>query len=294
MKQRSFAPGRWIMGAAVAAALILAVGATHAAPPAAGTAAAAAVTLEYKMPTGQVLRYESREDSRQIMDVMGQVVETTSVSTSKFSFQGKGRQDKDFILAVTIDDITASVNTMQGDMSPDMKPVIGKGFDMVLSPLGIEIDVSGAKALTYSSPDGVRNLSAGFKVFFPDLPGKRVNVGDSWPSRYAIEEQSDSLDLRIDIDSVNTLEGFEKIDGMDCARISSKLSGVISGTGSQQGMDLHFSGKLTGTDTWYFAVKEGLYIKSKGESSSDIAIEAAGMTIPMTQSQTTEVKFVGR
>ncbi len=293
MKKSSLTHGRIALAAGLAVVLILATDATFAGSPAAATAAST-VTLEYKMPSGQILRYESREDSRQIMDVMGQVMETNSVSSSKFSFQGKGRQGKDFILAVTIDDITASINTMQGDMSPDMKPVIGKGFDMILSPLGIEIDVSGAKALTYSSPDGVRNLSAGFKVFFPDLPGKRVNVGDSWPSRYAIEEQSDSMDLRIDIDSVNTLEGFEKIDGMDCARVSAKLTGVISGTGSQQGMGLQFSGKLTGTDTWYFAVKEGLYVKSKGESSSDIAVEVSGMTIQGTQSQTTEVKFVGR
>ncbi len=292
MNKTDFVRGRAFFATGLVAILILAAGGMYGG--ATTSAAAAPVTLEYKMPSGQVLRYESREDSRQIMDVMGQVIETSSVSTSKFSFQAKGRQDKNFILGVTIDDITASINSMQGDMSPDMKPVIGKGFDMVLSPLGAAIDVSGAKALTYSSPDGVRNLSSGFKVFFPDLPDKRVNVGDSWPSRKTIEEQSDSVDLRIDIDSVNTLEAFEKIDGMDCARISSKLTGVISGTGSQQGMDLHFSGKLTGTDTWYFAVKEGLYVKSKGESSSDIAIEASGMTIPMTQSQTTEVKLVGR
>ncbi|MFO7732783.1 MAG: hypothetical protein R6X21_03945 [Candidatus Aminicenantes bacterium] len=293
MKKSSLTHGRIALAAGLAVVLILAAGATFAGSPAAA-AAAASVTLEYKMPSGQVLRYQTKEDQRQIIDMMGQVVESTSSSASKFSVQSKGRQDKNHLLGVTIDEMTINISGMQGDMSPDMAPVLGKGFDMVLSPLGVEVDVSGAKALTYDSADGTRNLSSGFKVFFPDLPGKPVKVGDTWPTKYTIEEQTDSVDIRIDIDSVNTLDGFETVDGMECARITAKNTGTITGTGSQQGQELQFSGTLTGTDTWFFAVKEGLYVGSKGESGGDMTIAVAGMTIPATQTITSEIKLVGK
>lgn len=293
MKKSSLTHGRIALAAGLAVVLILAAGATFAVSPAAA-AAAASVTLEYKMPSGQVLRYETKEDQRQIIDMMGQVVESMSSSVSKFSVQSKGRQDKNYLLGVTIDEMTINISGMQGDMSPDMAPVLGKGFDMVLSPLGVEVDVSGAKALTYDSVDGTRNLSSGFKVFFPDLPGKPVKVGDTWPAKYTIEEQTDSVDIRIDIDSVNTLEGFETVDGMECARISAKNTGTITGTGSQQGQELQFSGTLTGSDTWFFAVKEGLYVRSKGESGGDMTIAVAGMTIPATQTITSEITLIGK
>ena len=81
---------------------------------------------------------------------------------------------------------------------------------------------------------------------------------------------------------------------MECARISAKNTGTITGTGSQQGQELQFSGTLTGTDTWFFAVKEGLYVRSKGESGGDMTIAVAGMTIPATQTITSEITLIGK
>ena len=289
MKKRSLIRGRLVLASAI---LVLAAGAVLAAV-ASGTPAAS-VTLEYKMPSGQVLRYETKEDQRQIIDMMGQVVETSSSSASKFSVQAKGRQDKNHLLGVTVAEMTINISGMQGDMSPDMAAVLGKGFDMVLSPLGVEVDVTGAKALKYESADGTRDLSPGFKVFFPDLPGKPVKIGDTWPAKSTIEEQTDSMNIRIDFDIVHTLDGFETVDGMECARIKTKNTGTINGTGSQQGMELQISGTLTGTDTWFFAVKEGLYVGSKGESGGDMTIAAGDMTIPATQTITSEIKLVGK
>lgn len=299
MKKRSITPGRLVMAVGVSAVLILAAGATHAGPSAsrasdASAAGRAEVVLEYKMPEGRVLRYQAKEESREIIDVMGQVIESTTTSTSAFSFEAKGRKDSNYLLGVTIDDMSSSIASMMGDMSPDMRPVIGKSFDMVVSPLGIEIDVSGAEALTYESPTGTLNLASGFKVFFFDLPGKPVKAGDSWPTNFVIEQKSDAMDVRIDMQSVNTLEGFETVDGMECARIIAKNTGTISGVGFQQGMDFDISGTITGTETWYFAPKEGIYVKSQGEYGGDVMVSASGMTFPMTQTQTSEVKLVSK
>ena len=257
-------------------------------------APAATVVLDYKMPAGRALTYQIKADEAQVMEIQGQSNNTQTTSTSTFTFKAKGVKDKNFLLGITIDDMAATVtNSAQGDMSPNMGSVKGKSFDMVLSPLGSEVDVSGAEAITYDMATETRNLGSSFKMFFPDTAGKPVKVGDTWPSSSWIEEKTGSISIRIDFQNVNTLEGFETVDGMECARVSSQVTGTITGTGNQQGADLTFSGTSKGKDVWYFAVKEGIFVKQMSESTSDMSIDvpAANMTIPMTQTSKNEVKL---
>jgi len=298
MRLKNAIAGRLALAAAVAVILVLAGGAVQATPTAPeAPALAATVVLEYKMPAGRALTYQSRSEEAQVMEVQGQWMDTQTTNASTFTFRAKGLKDKNFLLGVTIDDIAATVaSSAQGDMSPNMGAVKGKSFDMVLSPLGSEVDVSGAEAITYDIATETRNLSSGFKIFFPDMPGKPVKVGDTWPSSAGTEEKTGSMNIRIDFQNVNTLEGFETVEGMECARISSQVTGTITGTGNQMGADLTFSGTSKGKDVWYFAVKEGIFVKAMSESTTEMSIDvaAAGMTIPMTQTTKAEVKLAGK
>ena len=277
---------------AFAAILMLAGGTflASAAPQAPGKA----VVLEYKMPAGRALTYQGKSEEAQVMEIQGQSMETHTGGTNTFTFKAKGPKDKNLLLGVTIDDIAVTVtSSAQGDMSPDMNSIKGKSFDMVLSPLGSEVDVSGAEAISYDMAGETRNLGSGFKTFFPDLAGKPVKIGDTWPSSSSVEEKTGSMNIKVDLQNVNTLEGFETVDGMECAKISSDVTGTISGTGNQGGMDLTFSGTSKGKDVWYFAVKEGIYVKGTSESTTQMSIDvpAASMSIPATQTSKSEVKL---
>ncbi|MCK7531976.1 MAG: hypothetical protein MZV63_13615 [Marinilabiliales bacterium] len=289
--------GRPALTAAVAAILVLAAGAVTAAPPASKSAAPAATVLEYKMPAGRVLTYQDKTEGSEIMEVMGQSMDTQSTNSNTMTFKAKGLKDKNFVVAVTIDDMVSTVaSSAQGDMSPDLSSVKGKTFDLVFSPLGSEIDISGAEAITYEFAGSTRNLGSGFKMFFPDLPGKAIKAGDTWPSTDGYEEKVGEMTLRIDVKSVHTLEGFETIDGMECARISTAATGTVTGSGSQQGMDLTLSGTTKGKSLWYFAVKDGIYVKSASETATEMSIDvpAAGMTIPATSTSKTELKLTAK
>jgi hypothetical protein len=255
--------------------------------------AAAATVLEYKLPAGRAVTYEAKSQQAQVMEVMGQTMDTTTISTSTYTFKSKGLKDKNLLMGVTIDDMSISVTGAQGDMSPDLSSVKGKSFDMVLSPLGAEVDVSGAEAITYAIATESRDLSSGFQTFFPDMPGKPVKVGDTWPSSVGTTEKTTSMSIRIELQNVNTLEGFETIDGMECARIAAQVTGTVSGSGNQMGQDLTFAGTVKGKDVYYFAVKEGLYVKAVSDSTAEMSIDvaSAGMTIPVTQTSKSEVKL---
>lgn len=302
LKNRSLSR-RIVRAAAVAAVLVLAGCAANApAPKVAGTSVApkpapAGVVLEYKFPAGRVLRYQLKEDMTQKSEAMGQTIETVAAGTSNYAFRSKGRKGQDLLLGVTIEDKTMSMTSIQGDMSPDLTSVKGKSFDMVLSTLGAEVDVSGAEAVTYDLATGTRSVANDFKVFFPDLPGKPVKIGDSWPSTYAIAEKAGPADMRLDFQLVNTLEGFETVDGLECARIKANVTGTISGTGSQQGLEMIFGGTHQGTDVWYFAVKEGLFVKSTSDLATDMTISISGpqnMTIPAKSTRKFETVLTGR
>lgn len=281
----------------LAAAVILALAA---AVPAASTPQAkpgAAVVLEYKMPAGRSLTYQNKSEQAQIMEVQGQAMDTQVANTSTVTFKSKGPKDQNLLLAVTIDDITASVtNSMQGDMSPDLAAVKGKSFDMVLSPLGAEVDVTGAEAITFSVAGESQSVASEFKTYFPDLPGKPIKVGDTWPSTTTVDEKNGPISVQVTLQNVNTLEGFETVDGMECAKVSTTFTGTVAGSGNQMGMDLAISGTTKGTGSWHFAVKDGVLVKSASDSTSELTIDvtAAGMSIPMTQTVKGEVKLTAK
>jgi len=301
MKLNNTFTGRPALAAAIAAMLVLAGCATKTPTPvseptatavAAAKAPAGTAVLEYKMPAGRVLTYQGKSEEAQVMEVMGQGMDTHTAGTNTFTFKAAGSKDKNFLVGVKIDDVAVTVtSSAQGDLSPDMTSVKGKSFDMVLSPLGSEVDVAGAEAISYEMSGETRNLGSAFKTFFPDLAGKPVKIGDTWPSSSSIEEKTGSMTIRVDLQNVNTLEGFETVDGMECAKISSDVSGTITGSGSQQGMDMTFSGTSKGKDVWYFALKEGIYVKGTAESTTQMSIDvsAAGMTIPMNMTSKSEV-----
>ena len=261
------------------------------------SAAQKATVLEYKMAEGRVLRYQLTSSTKEVADVMGQTTEAQSKTKSDYSFRAKGRKEANYLLGVTVNDMETAVSSAQGNLSPDMSPVKGKTFDMVLSPLGAEVDVSGAEAITFDVQGSTRNIAAGFKMFFPDMPGRPVKVGDSWPSNQTIEEKSSTMTITYTMEGVNTLEGFETIEGLPCARISSKFTGSMSGSGQVRGMDMTLTATIKGTDLIYFALREGTYVQSTSDMVREITATLSGpqnLTIPSTQTSTMEVKLVSR
>jgi hypothetical protein len=254
-----------------------------------------AVTLAYQFPAGKTLSYQEVGTQTQSMDVMGQSMVTTSVSSMDFTLTPKGLKGQDFQLGVVIDAAKSDVQTAQGPMSPDMSTVIGKGFDLVVARLGKEIDFSGATAIKVSTPNGERDISSTFQAFFPDLPDKPVKVGDTWPSEDTVIQKEGAGETQVHAVHKNTLDGFETVDGFECARIKVVSTGTVTGNLEQGGMGLTLAIKTEASGTYYFAVKEGIYVKSdiKGTLNGSIELGApANMSIAMTGETTGQTKLI--
>lgn len=254
------------------------------------------VTLAYQFPADKALSYQEKGTQTQSMDIMGQSMVTTSVSSMDFTVKLKGMKGQDFELGVVIDAAKSDVDTPQGPMSPDMSTVVGKGFDLVVGRLGKEIDFSGAQALKVMTPNGERDISSSFQAFFPDLPDKPVKVGDTWPSEdTVIQKEGGTGETTVHSVHQNTLDGFETVDGYECARIKVVSTGTVSGNLEQQGMGLTLAIKTEAKGTFYFAVKEGFYVKSevKGSLSGTVEVGApANMSIGVTGETTGQTTLI--
>ncbi len=254
----------------------------------------AGLILQYQMPEGQELTYDSWEKSHQASDLMGRTIETDTSSKNSFSVRSKGTVENKHQLTITINDMSLKVQSPQIDLEPDMSQVIGKSFDMNLSLLGKESELKGVEDITYDlGPEGTRSIASTFKQIFPDLAGRPLKIGDTWPDETTISEKTDNGEVVIRLSEENTLDGFETIDGMECARILSQYSGTIEGKGAQQGIELNTKGNIKGTSTWYFAYKRGIFVKhtNKGTAEGMIDVPSQGLEIPFTREMISEISL---
>jgi hypothetical protein len=251
--------------------------------------------LEYRLPQDQALKYQFSSDMTQDMEVMGQTMQNIINLDMLFSAKSKGMEGNNYLLLMTIDSAKTDVQGPQGNIAPDMNSVFGKSFDMILSPLGKELKMSGADTITYSlGQAGERTLSSNFQTIFPDLPGKPVKIGDTWTTNDTINIKEGGMDMRMTFVSVNTLQGFETVNGQECAKITAKSTGKLGGEGEQMGSNLYFDGDIQSKDVWYFAYKEGIFVKSisDGITEGNVAVTGAQkMTIPMTMETKFETKL---
>lgn len=252
--------------------------------------------LQYRMQDDQVLKYQSTGQQTQKIEVMGQSVETETNSSEAFSVVSKGFKEGNLLLGVTIDSMSVEVSSTQGNLSPDMSSVVGKSFEMVLSPLGKELELPGAESITYSlGQAGERSVATSFQTVFPDMAGRPVKFGDTWTSTDTITEKSGMGEVILNFESVNTLDSFETVDGLECIKVTAEVTGTLDGKGEQMGAELTFKGDIKGTETWYFAYKEGVFVKGMVNALTDGTIEVSGvqaMTIPMKQETKMETKLV--
>jgi hypothetical protein len=250
--------------------------------------------LTYRMPEAGGLTYRLTNRFSQTLDVMGQSMKIMGEERQQFTLASKGGKTDNLMLTVTMDSMSVGAAMPQGELNADVSGVLGKSFEMVVSPLGRELEVIGAEEIKYSmGSEGDRSIEPSFNAVLPDLPSKPVTIGDSWTATDSILEKSDDGEMLIVINNNHTLIGYETMHEMECAKITNTFTGTLSGTGMEQGMELSTEGAIEGTETWYFAYKKGYFVESTAEGSAEGTIKGVNnpaINIPMTR----EYKMVGK
>lgn len=242
--------------------------------------------LQYRLPEKEALKYRIANQINQNLEMMGQSVNTEIKMGYVFSLNAQAPKNNAQQLGVTIDSMKVAIKAPQGEFSPDVSSVVGKSFDMTLSALGKELELSGAEAIKYTmGPGAERSIVSDFKALFPDMANRPVKIGDSWTTRDTLDIKDNNSHLQMLFENFNTLQALEVMNGLECVKVTAAVKGTLSGTGKQGGADLNFNGDIAASDTWYFAYKEGILVKTTSEGSTKSTITVSGpqsMTIPMT------------
>jgi hypothetical protein len=298
MSRKRFAVA-WGLCLVAALALVLLAGcaARKGAPGAPGApAAGAAAKLEYHFPPGKPVTYTSTEDMTQTMQVMNQYMNTESKKSLTFTITPGEVKNGKQALSIRVDSLSLSLTTPQGDFTADASQTVGKSFDMALTAVGEELDITGAELVQYSmGPAGQRDVKSDFQSIFPNLAGKPVKIGDTWTVSDTTDVDEGGMKLTIITDNVNTFAGYEDVDGIQCARITTTSKGTVKGGGEQQGMKVTIDSTLDGNDIWFFAADRGLLAKITGDVAMAGTVQvggAQGMSIPMKQQMKTGLVLV--
>jgi hypothetical protein len=183
---------------------------------------------------------------------------------------------------------------MGGSMDSKIKEVEGKTFNMIMSPFGKEVEYSEANKIEYTAEGaGAVNMSQAFSSIFPDLPEKGVTPGDTWTKTDSIINKTAVGQTSQIFQSENKFEGMEKLDGIECAKITSTMKGTMQTTAQNQGMDIFYSGPIQGTVTLYFAVKEGYFVKQISVMKMSGTVSITGpqnMEFPITMDTTSTLE----
>jgi len=243
------------------------------------------VNISYKYPSDKAVKYKLTSTMAQIMDIQGQTMQTDVSSAFGCSVKSKGSQNGNISLEITVDTLGQVTSSPMGGSGGPVQGIKGKSCNIVIAPDGKIADITGAEGIVYNiEGSGESNLGQTISDFFPRLPGKSVNSGDTWNYKDSTTTKSASMTMTTIDNAENKVEGFEKLGDIDCTKIVSTHSGTISMAVQAQGMDIYIKGPFTGTTECFFAVKEGYFIKMTSATllKGNLDLPSMGMNMPVT------------
>lgn len=242
------------------------------------------IDFTYRYPAGKPVSYINTQNIHEVLDVQGQSMDVYVTSYLGCNIQSAEGKDGNVNLAVAIDTLAEIIDSPQGMMGGTVSEVKGKTFTVAIRPNGKVSDISGAKGATYMIPgQGPADFSASFADFFPVLPEGKISQGHTWNSVDTIRNESGANTQTTIITSENKFEGFERVNGQNCAKISSVLSGNSMMRNQVQGMDMRTSGNFTGNSTTWFSPEDGYFVKftSTSKMTGNVEMPNEGYSFPV-------------
>lgn len=219
--------------------------------------------LAYRMPDDRSLRYRVTTEHTHSMDLMGQQRRSAIFKTLEVSVKSDGSTEDGHDLSVTIDSLIVGLDTPRGEVKRQVTELVGKSFDLVLSPHGEVSGFSRIAEVSYDMPPlGAQNVQIDFERFFPHLVDRSLADGERWATTHRLTDTAFNSGKKIVLEGVHTLTGFETIDGRKCAKINSFMNGMLEEGVERMTRAPEMTGRFDGNATWFFAIEEGLLVKS--------------------------------
>ena len=182
--------------------------------------------LAYQLPKDQVWKYEANTTQKQTMEMMGQSMETVTGVTSKYSITGvKLDEDKNISSTVNMQEASIKVKSPMGEQTVDLSAILNKDFGLTFTRCGKKVSFSNPEKIEVNmGMAGKRSAESFFKNLLPRLATNPVKIGESWTVNEIDTVKEGGMDIAVDTKTTNTLQGLEKIDDLECMKITAKAT----------------------------------------------------------------------
>ncbi len=250
-----------------------------------------APTFKYDYPLNNPVNYTQTSKIIQNMDINGQSMQTTVNSLTGLTIKSNGTTANDINLEVRIDTMAQTVDSPAGFTGGAIAEVAGKTFNITIATDGKVKDMSEAQKVTYSNGgEAVTDMTQVIYGYFPVLPSGKVTPGYTWTSSDSTNSKSPAVTMLGVVNSENKFEGMEQFKGVNCAKITSVITGSRVMKMKSQGMDITVSGPFTGDVVIYFAPEKGYFMKQVVTTKLKGNIDLSGqqnMSFPLEMDVTT-------
>lgn len=256
------------------------------------------VDLQYKMSKNDESLYKLKSTQSMTM-TMPEGKNKKRKVTSQMEYTEKVKDvDKqgNLTVDVTYKNIKASEEMDGQTLELPTGTFEGKTVNMKMSKRGKVIEYEGDKI--ESTPEDMKQYF-NKSTEFPDKP---LKIGESWDDNKTNEVPMPGGNMKM-VETRNTkytLDGIEKINNMECAKISftSKIDQKLQkGEGADKApAQFDQSGKGDAKGTYYFALKKGRIVKSDAElnmtTSMTISVKDKKQTASQKVNQTTSIELI--
>jgi hypothetical protein len=241
----------------------------------------AGVTLRYHFKPGQVFKYKTMMTGAGEMtggpaQPMQMTLESSSVTTHKVR-----DVDKDGTATLDVETSDGSIKITMGGQEQN-KPFPTQKMTFKVTPLG-KFTAVGEQPKAPSQLGGELDMSGVLGAM--GFPEKDLKTGDSWSgeAKFTIPVMGEVV-----LKFTQTLKGMEKLRGRDCAVIGFTFEAPLT----MQHMGMSASGKMAGSGTTHFDVKNGVDVQTIGQIDQMMTVSgsAGGQSISMKQAMKMNMK----
>ena len=211
---------------------------------------------------------------------------------ARYTFIVIGDGDGGLPASVRLDSLRVGMSSPHGRQVFDTRYLAGSEFKVTIPERGGTPAYESEPVFEMAGMlEGQVEISRLMNYGFPELPDRRVNVGDSWTTSTSRPQVEAYLTMPAELTTEYRFAGWETVEGVECVKIEARLAGEMTARAVlQHGQQADYTGSLQGQATWFFDPAAGVLMRMSGVESSDGLLTTGEKETPIKQETRIEIR----
>ena len=251
--------------------------------------------LEYKFKKGMGFGMTTTTERKSSREIMGNEIKTTTADMIVYDAMVAQEQRGTAAIEVTYKERSHKTDDPQNQHNTDFSDLLGKAGQFTMTSRGelsefAEFDALPEIVISNGQAHGEKQYINELKDFFVQLPADEIAVGDTWSYTVVFDETVTGGGAKVIINYEYTLAEVTEKDGHECLKLTGEYTTKVKGEGVEQGMEFTIALDGKGSETAWFAYKEGMLLETEAVSFVEGALvaEDVGLEMPLRNDYTSK------